>query len=59
MGPFDIIVIVLLSVAVLAVIGSVIYKKMSGKGGGCDCGCEGCPHSCACKGKKPGGRKNK
>lgn len=50
---FDILVIVVVSVAVLAVIGVAIYKKANGKGG-CDCGCEGCPHNCACKNKKQG-----
>ena len=42
MGSFDIAVVVILSVAVLAVIGTIIYKKVKHKDGGCDCGCGGC-----------------
>lgn len=49
MGPFDIVVICLVSIAFLAVVGMIIYKKVTKKGGGCDCGCEGCPHACHCK----------
>lgn len=50
MSAFDIVVIVVISVAVVAVIGTAIYKKVKGKGGGCDgCGgnCMGC--SCNCQ----------
>ena len=53
MSPFDIVVIVAVSVAFLAVVGVLIYKKVTHKGGGCSCGCDGCPHSCHChEGKK-------
>ena len=49
MGPFDIAVIVVVSVAVVAVFGWLIYRKIKHKGGcaGCDCGCgsgANCPH---------------
>lgn len=49
MGPFDIAVIVVVSVAVVAVFGWLIYRKVKHKGGcaGCDCGCgsgANCPH---------------
>ena len=54
MSPFDIAVIVVISVAVLAVVGILIYRKVKHKGGcmGCDCGCgsgAACPH---CKDNK-------
>ena len=52
MSPFDIIIIVAVSVAFLAVVGVIIYKKVTRKGGGCGCGCEGCPHSCNCGANK-------
>ncbi len=49
MGAFDIVVIVLVAVALVAAVGTGIYKKISGKGGGCDCGdCEGCSHCSHC-----------
>ncbi|MDE6850641.1 MAG: FeoB-associated Cys-rich membrane protein [Clostridia bacterium] len=54
MGAFDIIVIVAVSVAFLAVVGVIIYKKVTKKGGGCGCGCEGCPHACNCGDAKQG-----
>ena len=50
MGPFDIIVIVLASVAFVGVMGYLIWRKVHGKSG-CDCGCSGCTHKCDC-GKK-------
>ena len=51
MNGFDIAVVVVISVAVAAVVGWLIYKKIKGKGGCCDCSsCSGCT---ACrKGKK-------
>lgn len=49
MGPVEIIIIVAVSVAVLGVVGWMIYKKVTGKGGGCGCGCESCPHAKNCK----------
>lgn len=50
MGACDIIVICVLAAAFIAVIGTIIYKKVKHKGGGCGCGCDGCPHACSCKG---------
>lgn len=52
MGPFDIAVIVIVAVAFVAVIATVIYKKVRHKGGGCDCGCEGCTLCDKCKTNK-------
>jgi len=49
MGPVEIIIIVAVSVAVLGAVGWLIYKKATGKGSTCGCGCEGCPHSKNCK----------
>ncbi len=54
MGAFDIVAIVLVSVAFAAAVGVIIYKKIKHKGG-CDCGCEGCPHACNCHAKRDGG----
>ncbi len=54
MGPFDIVVVVVISVAVIGVIAGIIYRKVKHKGGccGCDCGtCNGCSH-CNGEGKK-------
>lgn len=51
MNGFDIAVIVVIAVAFVAAVGTVIYRKVKGKGG-CDCGCSGCPHACNCSGKK-------
>jgi hypothetical protein len=48
MSVFDIIVIVAVSVAFVAVVGTIIYRKVKGKSSGCDCGCQGCPHCSAC-----------
>lgn len=59
MSPFDIIVIVAISVAFLAVVGVIIYKKATHKGGGCGCGCEGCPHACHCGNGKKKEKENK
>ena len=42
MGAFDIAVIVAVSVAVAAVTGWLIYRKVKHTGGCCDCGCSGC-----------------
>lgn len=50
MGAFDIAVIVVVAVAFAAAVGAIIYRKIKHKGG-CDCGCESCPHCSAC-GKK-------
>ena len=52
MGACDIIVLVVISAAVVGVLGYLIYRKVKHKGGCCDCGCSGCT---ACdKGKKEG-----
>lgn len=50
MSPFDIVIIVLISAAVVAVAGACIYRKVRHKGSGCSCGCEGCPSCGACHG---------
>ena len=42
MNGFDVVVIVVISVAVAGVIGWLIYRKVKGKGGCCDCGCSSC-----------------
>ena len=50
-GAFDIAVIVFIGVAVAAVIGGIIYKKVTGKGSGC-CGCSDCGGCSVCKNAK-------
>ncbi|HBN13078.1 MAG TPA: FeoB-associated Cys-rich membrane protein [Clostridiales bacterium] len=52
MNGIDIAVIVIVSVAVLGVIGWLVYKKVKHKSIGCDCGygCNGC--TMCDKGKK-------
>ena len=40
MNAVDIAVIVIVSVAVVAVAGWLIYSKIKGKGGCCGCGCK-------------------
>ncbi len=52
MNGFDIAVVVVISVAVAAVVGWLIYKKIKGKGGCCDCGCSGCTACDKCKNKR-------
>lgn len=57
MGPVDVAVIVVISVAVLAVAGILVYRKVKHKGGcmGCDCGCgsgANCPHCKEMQNKK-------
>ena len=47
MNGFDIAIIVIVSVAAVAAIGYLIYRKVKHKGG-CDCGCEGCSGCSAC-----------
>lgn len=49
MGVTEIIIIVVCSVAVVAVIGTAIYKKIKGVPTDCGCGCANCPHSCPSK----------
>jgi hypothetical protein len=48
MSVFDIIAVCVIAVAFVAVVGTVIYKKIKGKSSGCDCGCDCCPHCSAC-----------
>lgn len=50
MNAFDIAVVVFISVAFVAVVAYMIWRKAKGKGG-CDCGCDACPHCSHC-GKK-------
>jgi hypothetical protein len=52
MSALDIVITVLISAAFVAVVGTIIYKKITHKGGGCDCGCSGCPHACNCTSHK-------
>ena len=49
MSPLDIAIIVVVSVAFVAAVGAIIYRKVRKKGG-CGCGCSGCPHSSGCCG---------
>lgn len=51
MGATEIIIIVLCAAAVVAVVGTVIYKKIKGKPTDCGCGCANCPHACPGKDK--------
>lgn len=48
MNVTDIVAIVVVSVAVLAALGVILYRKLKHKGGCCDCGncsaCGGCSH---------------
>jgi len=53
MTPVDIVIICVVAVAFLAAVGVIIYRKVKHKGG-CDCGCEGCPHACHCHSKDDG-----
>lgn len=47
MGPVDIAVIVIVCVAVVAVAGYLIYRKVKHKGGCCDCSdCSSCGGAC-------------
>ena len=47
MTPADIVIIVLASLAVVAVVGRALWKRKKGQGG-CGCGCNGCPHAGKC-----------
>lgn len=50
MGPFEIITIVVVGLAVLAILARFIYKKVRGESLGCDCGdCSACGHCNACR----------
>lgn len=50
MGPVDIAIVVIVSVAAVGVTGWLVYRKIKGKGG-CDCGCGGCSACDKCKNK--------
>lgn len=50
MGPFEIVTIVVVGLAMLAIAGYLIYNKVSGKGG--DCGYSSCPHCASCNAAK-------
>ncbi|MGN1060999.1 MAG: hypothetical protein ACI4QN_04625 [Candidatus Coproplasma sp.] len=45
MQPVDIVIICVVSVAFVVALGVIIYRKIKHKGG-CDCGCDCCPHGC-------------
>lgn len=47
MNVTDIVIIVVVAVAFVAAVGAIIYRKLKHKGG-CDCGCDCCPHACNC-----------
>lgn len=49
MTPADIVIIVLISALVVSIVGVGIWKRKTGKKGGCGCGCGGCPHANACQ----------
>ena len=42
MNGVDIAIVVAVAVAVVSVIGWLVYRKVKHKGGCCDCGCSGC-----------------
>lgn len=48
MNAFDIIIVAVIALSVVAVLGFGIYKKVKGKGGCCDCGCSSCGACHAC-----------
>ncbi len=51
MNGWDIAILVVVCVAVAAVFGWLIYRKVKRKGG-CDCGCDGCSSCNHCQTKK-------
>lgn len=52
MGPFEIVTIVVVGIAVVGVLAYLICKKVKGESVGCDCGsCSACPHCNACRSK--------
>ena len=57
MKPLDIAIICVVGVAFLVAVGVIIYKKVTKKGG-CDCGCDCCPHGCNCKHGNPQNTEN-
>lgn len=52
MGALDIAIIVIVSVAVFAAIGTIIYRKLKHKGSGCGCGCDSCSACSKCNKQK-------
>jgi hypothetical protein len=42
MSGLEIAIVVVVAVAFVAVVGTMLYKKLTHKGGGCGCGCDGC-----------------
>lgn len=52
MNGWDIAILVTVCVAVAAVFGRLIYRKVKRKGGCPDCGCEGCTACGKCSTKK-------
>lgn len=50
MNPVDIAVIVIIGVAVICVSAYLIYRKIKGKGGCCDC--SSCGGNCSCCNKE-------
>jgi hypothetical protein len=46
MSGLEIAIVVVVAVAFVAVVGTMLYKKLTHKGGGCSCGCEGCSAAC-------------
>ena len=52
MSGWEIALVVFVTAAFVAAVGFLIFGKLSGKVGSCDCGgsCSGCP--CGCKKKK-------
>ena len=64
MGPVEIIVIVAAALFVAAVIGWNVYRRLTGKSGGCeDCGygcggCHGCGHCAHGASKTPDGHRD-
>lgn len=50
MSAVEIAIVVVVSVAFVAAVTAIVIRKIKYKGG-CDCGCEGCPHCGACNGK--------
>ncbi|MDE5943843.1 MAG: FeoB-associated Cys-rich membrane protein [Clostridia bacterium] len=49
MNGWDIAILIVVCLAVAAVVGWLIYRKVKHKGGGCDCGCGGCTACDKCK----------
>lgn len=42
------IAVIVVAVIFVCSLAYLIYKKVTGKGGGCDCGCDCCPHCSHC-----------